>query len=145
MSGGGGELGDSSKRNEAKGINKCKRWMKDPSAPWIPSLAAWTSASGLPSYLNFLVFPSHFQKFFISKKKRMWHVFWVIYCKIWHICLPLLGQPRNEVKPKQTAGQEDFHTRRGITQWDVPLKGSVGQVELAGRNWCSSNMPTSPR
>ena len=72
---------------------------------------------------------------YIKKKKNCdpGDIFWVI-CKIWHICLPFLGQARNGVKPKQSSGPEDIHTRVGTTQWDGPVKDGGGRGRLAGYN-----------
>lgn len=131
-SGGGAELRDpinKAARKEAK--SKRKGWMKNRSAPWVPSLASWTSAFHLTSYFHLLAFTLCFQEFFISKKNK--HVA----CLLDHtqqnlVYLPLLlGQARNGVKPDC---------------WPRRLQGQRRQCLVKGSaDSCLSNIPTSLR
>lgn len=93
------------------------------------SSAPWTSASGLPSYLNSLVFYHSLPRIFYFQK-IIWRTFWVTYCDIWHICLPFLSQTRSGVKLKQMAGPKDFQSRGGTSQRGVLVKGAKESLRV---------------
>lgn len=119
--------------------------MKNPSSPWISPLASWISSlwlTQLPLFVNIYLALAEKFCFCFSKKDYGTNVFWVIYYKIWHMCHPLL-MTKQEVQSKQTTGLEDFHAQGGITQWDVPVKGSVGQGRPTGHDCCPLTIPTS--